>query len=142
MVQHSAEGQAVLAHQPDPLAAGPGQLGGVVARVVELAAQDLGEQPRRAGQVADVVLDQAERGRRAGRGQPGGRRVGPGLSGLLGDLDDDAVRVPGMQERLLPVRIVEADPDPTVKNKEGLDAMQVLERAGLDEVVELLKSRP
>ncbi|MEJ0035088.1 MAG: hypothetical protein WDO68_03215 [Gammaproteobacteria bacterium] len=31
--------------------------------------------------------------------------------------------------------------DPTVKNSEGLNAMESLERSGLDEVVELLKSR-
>ena len=60
VVQRAAERQAVLAHQPDPLAAGPGQLGGPGAGRFELATQDVTEQPHRAVKVADVMLDQVE----------------------------------------------------------------------------------
>jgi hypothetical protein len=61
------------------------------------------------------VLDQLEGGRRPGLGQLS-RRRGPWRgTGLLGDLDDDAVGAAGVQERLLPVRVGQVDTD-------GLDA--------------------
>ena len=138
VMQQPAERQAVLAHQPDPLAAGPGQLGGLVAGGFEPAVQSLGEQPRRASQVTDMVLDQPERGRRTGRGQLGGRRAARRRTGLLGDLDDDAVRVPRVQERLLPVRVVQVDanrfdaerPDPGQRVLDVADEKVEVVRAG------------
>ena len=60
------------------------------------------------------MLDQVEQGRRAGLGQLPRRRH-PRRAALLGDLDDDAVGAPRVQERLFPVRVGQVDLD-------GLDA--------------------
>ena len=68
MVQRPAAGQAFLADQPESAAAGPGQLGRVVATRLEAAVQGLPEQPRRAFEVTDVVLDEVEASRRPGLG--------------------------------------------------------------------------
>src|SRR3984957_17620861 len=109
-VKRPAAGQAVLADQPEPAAAGPGQFGGVLRTGGELAVQGLAEQPGRAVEVADEVLDQVEAGRRPGLGQvPRCGRVR--FSVLLGDLNDDAVGTARMQERLFPARVVQLDPD-------------------------------
>ena len=78
MVQRPAERQAVLARQPDPLAAWPGQLRGVVPGRLELPVQDVPEQPRGSSQVADAVLDEVEPA-----GGPGsGSSAGPGERGV------------------------------------------------------------
>ena len=68
MVQRPAAGQAVLADQPEPSAAGPGQLGSVIAGRLESAVQGLPEQPRRALEVADVMLNEVKASRRPGLG--------------------------------------------------------------------------
>jgi hypothetical protein len=60
------------------------------------------------------VLDQVEGGGRAGLRQFPGCGY-PRRTGLLGDLDDDAVGDARVQERLFPVRVGQVDPD-------GLDA--------------------
>ena len=74
-MQCSAAGQAVLADQPDPAATGPGQLGGLIVGRLELAVQDLPEQPCRARQITDVVFDELEAGGRPGSGSS--RGAGP-----------------------------------------------------------------
>ena len=114
VMYRTAVRQAVLAHQPDPLAAGPGQLGGPGAGHVGLAIQDVPEQAHRAVQVTDVLLDQVEAGRRARLGQLCGR-CGRRRTSLLSDLDDNAVSVARVQEGLLPVRAGQVHSD-------GLDA--------------------
>ena len=68
VVQRPAAGQAVLADQPEPAAAGPGQLGRVIATRLEAAVQGLPEQPRRALEVADVMLNEVKASRRPGLG--------------------------------------------------------------------------
>ena len=60
------------------------------------------------------MLDQVEGGGRAGFGELSGRGR-PRGTGLLGDLDDDAVGDARVQERLFPVWVGQVDPD-------GLDA--------------------
>jgi hypothetical protein len=70
--------QPVLAHQLDPLACGPGQLGGLVVGRCELGTQDVPEQPHRAIKVTDVMLDQVQAGRRAGSGSSAGGADGGG----------------------------------------------------------------
>src|SRR5579862_7818156 len=103
MMQRTPHRQAVLAHQPDPLAAWPGQLRGHGAYLFELTIVDFAEQPHRAVKVADIMHDQVEAGGRPRLGQLS-RRRGPRGAGLLSDLDDDAVRVTRAQECLLPPR--------------------------------------
>src|SRR5215469_12031192 len=80
-----------------------------VGRADDLAVEYLGIEPDGIVEIAHVVLDDGERGRRAGH-----RKLGRGWeprrrSGLLGDLNHDAVRVLRVQERFLPGRIREAD---------------------------------
>ena len=147
-MQRAAQRQAVLVHQPDPLAAGPGQLGGPrtggfcagrdrLAVKTLLALKDIAEQPHRAVQVTDVVLDQAEASRRARPGQPGGRRGDRGAL-LLGQLDDDAVRLARVQEGFLPAGMVQADADRL--DAEGPGPGQRLGDVG-DEEVEVVRAR-
>jgi hypothetical protein len=88
VMHRAAQRQAVLTHQPDPLAAGPGQLRGPGR--LELAIQDFPEQPHRAVKVTDVMLDQVEAGRRARLGKLSrwrGRRRRTALSRPAGKRD-------------------------------------------------------
>jgi hypothetical protein len=126
-------------HEFDPLARGPGQLGGPGDSRFEPAAQDVAEQPYRAVQVADVMLDQVQPGRRARLGQlPRRRRGRRRRAGLLRDLDDDAVRVARVQEGLFPVRAGKVHPDGLDTERPDL-GQRALDIA--DEEVEVVRAR-
>jgi hypothetical protein len=102
-----------------------------------LAFKNVAEQPHRAVEVSDVVLDQAETGRRARLGQLRGRR-GSRRALLLGQLDDDAVRLARVQEGLLPAGIAQADADRL--DPEGPGPGQRL-RDVADQEVEVVRAR-
>ena len=102
VVHRTPQRQAVLAHQ---LASGSRSARRSRCRQLRAGHLGLPELPHRVVKITDVMLDQVQANRRVWPRQLPRRRARQRRAGLLSDLDDDAMSVARVQERLPPMRI-------------------------------------